>query len=73
MMKTAIVYYSMTGNTKYQAETMARILGADLIPLVPKKAYPDSGFKSFSGAEKAPSWARNRHLNPILSIPQPLI
>ena len=46
-MKTAILYYSMSGNTAYAAEKMADQLGADLIPLVPKKAYPDSGFKKF--------------------------
>lgn len=47
MMKTVIVYYSMSGNTKYAAEKMAEMLSADLIPLVPRKAYPDSGFKKF--------------------------
>ena len=46
-MKTAILYYSMLGNTAYTAEKMADQLGADLIPLVPKKAFPDSGFKKF--------------------------
>ena len=46
-MKTAIVYYSMSGNTKLVAEQMAAELNADLIPLIPKKAYPDSGFKKF--------------------------
>ena len=47
-MKTAIVYYSMSGNTRYAAEKMASLLNADLVPLTPKKAYPDSGFKKFS-------------------------
>ena len=46
-MKTAVVYYSMSGNTRYTAESVAEALGADLIPLVPKKAYPDAGFKKF--------------------------
>ena len=46
-MNTAIVYYSMSGNTKYAAEKMAAGLGATLIPLIPKKAYPDSGFRKF--------------------------
>lgn len=46
-MKTAIVYYSMSGNTRYAAERIAQTIGADLIPLVPTKAYPDSGFKKF--------------------------
>ena len=46
-MKTAIVFYSLSGNSRYAAEKMGLRLHADLIPLVPKKAYPDSGFKKF--------------------------
>ena len=46
-MNTAIVYYSMSGNTGYVAEKIATALNADLISLVPKKAYPDSGFRKF--------------------------
>ena len=46
-MNAAIVYYSMSGNTRYVAEKLAAALNADLIPLVPRKAYPDSGFKKF--------------------------
>lgn len=46
-MRTAIVYYSQSGNTRYVAEKAAEALGADLIPLVPEEAYPDSGAKKF--------------------------
>ena len=46
-MKSAVVYYSLSGNTQYVAEKMAQALDADLIPLTPKKAYPNSGFKKF--------------------------
>ena len=46
-MKTVIVYYSLTGNVRWAAEQAAEALGADLLPLVPSKAYPDSGFKKF--------------------------
>ena len=46
-MNTAIVYYSMSGNTAYVAEKLAAALNADLIPLIPRKAYPDSGYKKF--------------------------
>ena len=53
-MKAAIVYYSMSGNTKLVAEQMAADLNADLIPLVPIKTYPDSGFKKiFWGGKSA--------------------
>lgn len=44
-MRTAIVYYSMSGNTKYVADKIAdRIKDSgevDIIKIEPKKAYPD--------------------------------
>ena len=46
-MKTAIVYYSMSGNTEYAARVIADGIGADLIRIEPEKAYPDSGFRKF--------------------------
>lgn len=46
-MKTAVVYYSMSGNTEMAAEMIAERLGADIIRISPAKAYPDSGFKKF--------------------------
>ena len=46
-MKTAIVYYSMSGNCQYAAKGVARRTGADLIRIEPEKAYPDSGFKKY--------------------------
>ena len=46
-MKTAVVYYSMSGNCEYTAKMIARTLNADLIRLEPQKAYPDSGARKF--------------------------
>ncbi len=46
-MKDLIVYYSMSGNTKFAAEQIARQLGADLLRLVPEKPYPERGLKKF--------------------------
>ena len=46
-MKTAIVYYSMSGNTELAANRIADALGADVIRIEPKKAYPDKGFRKF--------------------------
>lgn len=50
-MRTAIVYYSMSGNTKYVADKIAgglRTLGeVDIIRIEPVKAYPDQGAKKF--------------------------
>lgn len=39
-MKAAIVYYSLDGNTRETAEKIAGITGAELLELVPEKAYP---------------------------------
>ena len=46
-MKTAVVYYSMSGNTEMIAERIAKELGAELIEIVPVKAYPDKGARKF--------------------------
>ena len=46
-MKTAVVYYSLSGNTKDTARKIAAEISADLIPLEAEKAYPDSGFRKF--------------------------
>jgi flavodoxin len=42
-MKTLIVYYSLEGNTAFAAKKMAKFLSADLLELVPQKAYPRTG------------------------------
>ena len=53
-MKTAIVYYSLTGNCKYAARMTARRLSADLIEIAPVNAYPEKGFmKFFRGGKSA--------------------
>ncbi len=46
-MKTLIVYYSLEGNTQYISDRLAEQLGADILKLVPKKAYSDKGFAKF--------------------------
>jgi flavodoxin len=46
-MKTAVVFYSMSGNVRQTAERIADSITADLIELKPEKAYPDKGFKKF--------------------------
>ena len=52
-MKTAVVYYTMSGNCDYTAKKIADALNADLIRLEPQKAYPDSGARKFFWAGKA--------------------
>lgn len=46
-MRTAVVYYSLTGNTEDTARKIAEEISADLILLEAEKAYPDSGFRKF--------------------------
>ena len=46
-MKTAIVYYSMSGNTKTVADMIAPMLSAELIEIKPVKEYPNKGFRKF--------------------------
>ena len=46
-MKTAIVYYSQSGNCDFVANEIAKNVDAKLIRIEPDKAYPDKGFKKF--------------------------
>ncbi len=46
-MKTAVVYYSMSGNTQQTAEKIAQQLGAQLIRIEPIKEYPSEGARKF--------------------------
>jgi flavodoxin len=52
LMRTAVIYYSMSGNTAAAAKKVAEGIGADLIEIKPEKAFPDKGFRKFSGAAK---------------------
>ncbi|MDO4806989.1 MAG: flavodoxin [Coriobacteriales bacterium] len=46
-MKTAVVYYSMSGNTEFVAKQMAEEIPADLVRLAPVKEYPSKGVRKF--------------------------
>ena len=67
-MKTAIVYYSLEGNTKYTADKIADILKAscevDVIRIEPEKSYPDKGFKKFFWGGKSAVMAETPALKP---------
>ena len=63
-MKTAIVYYSLNGNTGFVASEIAEKLGAELIRLVPKKAFPDAGFKKFIWGGKSAVMKEKPELEP---------
>ena len=53
-MSTAIVYYSMLGNSEMIANKMALKLGADVIRIEPDKAYPDIGFPVWASRPAPP-------------------
>ena len=63
-MKTAIVYYSLQGNTRYVAEKVAGETGADLIELIPVKAYPDKGMIKFIWGGSAVTFKKKPDLKP---------
>ncbi|MBR4359555.1 MAG: flavodoxin [Clostridia bacterium] len=53
-MKTAVVYYSLSGHTEEAAQTIARDLQTDLIRLSPVTPYPAKGLaKYFHGGRSA--------------------
>ena len=61
-MKAAIVYYSMSGTCRKVAELIEKEINADLIELVPKKAYPDKGFRKFYWGGKSALMAERPEL-----------
>ena len=64
-MKTAIVYYSLGGNTGFAAgELVSAGLDADLIEIRPEKAYPDKGFRKFFWGGKSAVMAETPKLMP---------
>ena len=63
-MKTIIAYYSLEGNTEYAAEKLAAELSADVLRLVPQRAYPSSGFRKFFWAGKSAVMAETPALEP---------
>ena len=46
-MKTAVIYYSLEGNTDFIAKKIAAKTKGDLIKLVPEKAYPTGKVSKF--------------------------
>lgn len=65
-MKTAIVFYSMHGNTAMIANQLAQKLNADLIEIKPVQAYPDKGFKKFLWGGKSAVMAETPELEPYV-------
>ena len=63
-MKTAVIYYSMSGNTAHTAERIAKETGADLIRIEPEKAYPDKGLRKFLHGGKSAAFGEKPPLKP---------
>lgn len=63
-MKTIIVYYSLEGNTEYVVNAISGKLSADVLKLVPKKAYSDKGFSKFFWGGKSAVMAETPELEP---------
>jgi len=68
-MKTAIVYYSMSGNTAATAKKAAENLNADLIEIKPEKSFPDKGFRKFLWGGKSAVMAETPKLMPYTFEP----
>ena len=64
-MRTAVVFYSMSGNTAFAARRIAELLRADLIEIKPEKAYPDKGFRKFLWGGKSAVMAETPALAPF--------
>ena len=64
MYKTAIVFYSMNGNTAMVAKKLAERMDADLIEIKPEQSYPDKGFKKFLWGGKSAVMAETPKLIP---------
>ena len=62
VMKDLVVYYSMDGNTGYVAEKIKSRIGADMLRLIPKKAYRDKGFIKFLWGGKSALMAEKPEL-----------
>ena len=63
-MKTAVIYYSMSGNTAATARKIADGINADLLEIKPEKAFPDKGFKKFLWGGKSAVMAETPKLMP---------
>ncbi|MGB4590322.1 MAG: flavodoxin [Clostridiaceae bacterium] len=63
-MKTAVVYYSLEGNTKLAAEKIAAKLGAELIQIIPAKEYPTGKVSKYFWGGKSATFGESPKLEP---------
>lgn len=63
-MKTAIVYFSLNGNSDFTANKIAEKIDADLIRLIPVKAYPKTYWKQLFWGGKSVVMGEKPKLEP---------
>lgn len=63
-MKSAVIYFSLDGNTKYAAGKIADRLGADLIRLIPDKEYPTGKISKYFWGGKSATFGETPKLEP---------
>lgn len=64
-MKNLVIFYSLEGSTRLMAEAIAKEVNADILELIPKKKYADSGFKKFFCGGKSVLFKEKPELMPI--------
>ena len=68
-MKTLVVYYSLTGNTKLIAETISKELSADIESIKPEKPVNQKGFKKYLIAGKQALLKEKPAIEPLIINP----
>lgn len=64
--KTAIVYFSCTGNTKAVAETIAKLEKIQVFEIIPKENYTDSDLNYRDGNCRANVEQRDEEIRPAI-------
>lgn len=64
-MRSAVVFYSLEGNTRAAASGLAERLGADLVEVRPTKAYPTKGLAKFFHGGKDSTFGRTPQIEPV--------
>ncbi len=69
-MKALVVYYSLEGNTRLMAETIAATLGADLLELKPIDDIKPGGFMKYVWGGRQVVKKKKPELTPLAKNPQ---
>lgn len=69
-MKSLVIYYSLEGNTRFVAETIAKEIGGDLLELKPKEDIPSKGFMRYLKGGKQVFMKKTPELFPLDKDPE---